>query len=510
MLELLGSGGMAKVYRAEDREEGREVALKFLREQYAENAAVVQRFRYEAREAALDHPNVVAVHGEGRSDSGAHYLVMEYLPAGTLSQKIEREGSMDPAAAVEVAVQVAEALRAAHDRGIVHRDIKPQNVLLSRDGGVKVGDFGIARAASLAGDTQTSLVFGTAGYMPPERSLGDPAGPASDLYSLGVVLYEMLTGRQPFTGDTPVATSLRHINEPPPPLREARPDLSESLEAVVMKLLEKLPENRYAAAAELVADLRRVQRGRASEAMNRPAETRRSPVVQNLKGSNNGAARNDRPRSPAARAGEPAAAASAVASEGSAGTAAPESEARLLSAATPVVGKRRLRAGGAEFFSPAFFAVALVTLIGLVGALVWSNLSSGAGLGWSGGPFELQSVSGEEGTATGEAAAGEAVTEEAVEEAVEESVFVHLADPENISSNSTYLDDPLANGNPGAVLLVTANWNPGESGVYNDHPTGVWYDETVEQWAIFNQDLEPMPEGTAFNVLVREAPPAQE
>ena len=259
---LLGGAGMAKVLLAHDRILDRDVALKVLNEQYAEDREFVERFRREATSVAtLNHHNVVQVYDQGRSEDGRYYIAMEYVPGGTLKERIDREGTLDPNEAARVASQVAEALQGAHERGIVHRDVKPQNVLLTAAGDVKVADFGIARAASATAISRTSIVLGTAKYMSPEQAMGEPVGPASDLYSLGVVLYEMLTGEAPFGAESPVALAMKHVTESPRPLRELNPMVSEEMDALVMRLLAKKPEDRYGSAAELAEDLRRAREG---------------------------------------------------------------------------------------------------------------------------------------------------------------------------------------------------------------------------------------------------------
>jgi len=254
--ELLGGGGMAQVFLARDEVLERDVAIKVLRGQYAEDEEFVERFRREALGvASLSHPNIVQVYDRGVSEDGRYYIAMEYVPGGTLKDRIVREGPLSPDTASAVAVQIADALGAAHERGLIHRDVKPQNVLVTASGDVKVADFGIARAAAADVISRTSAVLGTARYMSPEQAMGQEVGPPSDLYSLGVVLYEMLTGEVPFEADTPVAVSMKHVNEPPRPPREIRGDIPEELEAVVLKLLAKDPGARYASAAALVADL---------------------------------------------------------------------------------------------------------------------------------------------------------------------------------------------------------------------------------------------------------------
>ncbi len=259
---LLGGGGMGKVFLARDEVLERDVALKVLREQYAEDEGFVERFEREAKAAAsLNYPHIVSVYDRGKTEDGTYYIAMEHVPGGTLKDRILKKGSMEAAEAVLLASQIADALGVAHASGIVHRDVKPQNVLLTADGEAKVADFGIARAASDAPLSNSGLMLGTAKYMSPEQAMGDPLGPGSDLYSLGVVLYEMLTGEVPFDADSSVGVAMKHVTEPPRPPREKNPEVPEALDAVVMKLLQKKPEDRYPGAAELVADLSRVKGG---------------------------------------------------------------------------------------------------------------------------------------------------------------------------------------------------------------------------------------------------------
>jgi eukaryotic-like serine/threonine-protein kinase len=262
VVEPLGSGGMGEVYLARDRVLGRDVALKVLRGQYAGDEEFAERFKREALSAAsLSHPNIVQVYDRGETEDGSSYIAMEYVPGGTLKERISNGGPLEAAAAATLGAQVAEALGAAHDRGMVHRDIKPQNVLLTARGDAKVADFGIARAASSVTISQTGSVMGTAGYMSPEQALGKPATPKSDLYSLGVVPYETLTGELPYTAENPIAVSMKHVNEPLQPPREVNPRIPEGMNALVTKLLAKDPEDRYASADELADDLWRVHRG---------------------------------------------------------------------------------------------------------------------------------------------------------------------------------------------------------------------------------------------------------
>jgi eukaryotic-like serine/threonine-protein kinase len=262
LVGLLGGGGMGKVYLARDEVLDRDVALKVLREQYAEDWELVERFEREAKaSASLNHPNIVSVYDRGRTAEGSYYIAMEHVPGGTLKDLILKEGSMEAAEALRLTSQVADALGVAHASGIVHRDVKPHNVLLTAAGDAKVADFGIARAASKVSLSNSSRVLGTATYMSPEQAMGDPLGPESDLYSLGVVLYEMLTGKVPFEADSSVGVAMKHVTEPPRPPREKDPEVPEGLNAVVLKLLQKKPEDRYSDAAELVADLSRLEEG---------------------------------------------------------------------------------------------------------------------------------------------------------------------------------------------------------------------------------------------------------
>ena len=262
LVEPLGSGGMAEVYLAHDEVLDRDVALKILRGQYADDEEFVERFRREAQSAAgLSHPNIVSIYDRGRSEDGAYYIAMEYVPRGTLKDRISRDGALEPGMAAGVALQIADALQAAHESGVIHRDIKPQNVLITKTGDIKVTDFGIARATS-SPLTATSAVLGTAGYMSPEQAMGEPVGQGSDLYSLGVVLYEMLTGDIPFRAESPIAQAMMHVNERPRSPREVNPEVPEPLDALTLKLLAKDPEDRYPSATALANDLERIRTGR--------------------------------------------------------------------------------------------------------------------------------------------------------------------------------------------------------------------------------------------------------
>ena len=250
----LGSGGMADVFLAEDLRLGRLVAVKVLRPQFAADDEFVERFKTEARAAALlNHPNIVAIHDRGHV--GEHwYLVMEYVRGDTLKQRVQRDGRLTPEHAARIAREILGALQAAHERHIVHRDVTSQNVLLADDGRAKVADFGIARIGASA-LTRTGMMMGTCHYLSPEQARGLPADERSDVYGAGVVLFEMLTGRVPFTGDSDVAVALKHVNEVPPRPRDLEPAIPEALERVVLRALAKDPAARFQTAAGFSAAL---------------------------------------------------------------------------------------------------------------------------------------------------------------------------------------------------------------------------------------------------------------
>ena len=266
--QRLARGGMAQVYLARDRSLDRPVAVKELVPEFATDPSFVERFRREAQAAAnLSHPNIVGVYDWGTQD-GTYFIAMEYVDGPSLSQVIRRDGPLHPRRAAEIADEVAAALGFAHSRGVVHRDVKPGNVLLTATGQSKVTDFGIARALSSPDDdlTQAGSVMGTATYFSPEQAQGLPVDPRSDLYSLGVVLYEMVTGRPPFSGETPLSIAYKHVQDQPAPPSTIVPDLPHGLEAIIMKLLQKKPDDRYPSAEALRADLKRYLNGDATSA----------------------------------------------------------------------------------------------------------------------------------------------------------------------------------------------------------------------------------------------------
>ena len=252
--ELVGTGGMSSVFRARDRQLDRRVAIKLLHQHYAEDPEYLERFRREARAVArLSHPNIVTVIDRGAAD-GSQYIVFD---GENLKELVQRSGRLPVRDAVELALAVADGLAFAHTHGLVHRDVKPQNVLLSREGGVKVTDFGIARSLDVEhGVTQTGTVLGTGEYLAPEQASGKPVSPATDVYSLGVVLWELLAGDVPFVGENFIAVALRHVNEPPPHLRERRPDVTPRLEAAVERALAKDPARRFPSMRAFAQELR--------------------------------------------------------------------------------------------------------------------------------------------------------------------------------------------------------------------------------------------------------------
>jgi len=263
----LGRGGMAKVFEGTDTVLGRTVAIKVLSPQFADDEGFVQRFRREAQAAArLSNPNVVSVFDTG-ADGGVHYIVMEYVEGRTLADYLAGGGRIMPDRAIEIAESVCGALSAAHAQGVIHRDIKPGNIMLTPTGQVKVADFGIARMTTTAETVaQTAAVLGTASYLSPEQAQGQPVDGRSDIYSLGCVLYEMVTGRPPFLGDSPVTVASKQVLEQPTPPSKLNGDVTPDLDAVILRTLAKNPANRYQSAEELRADLERVRQGLPVEA----------------------------------------------------------------------------------------------------------------------------------------------------------------------------------------------------------------------------------------------------
>jgi beta-lactam-binding protein with PASTA domain/predicted Ser/Thr protein kinase len=256
----LGAGGMADVYLAEDQELGRRVAIKILNDRHAADDSFIERFRREAKNAAgLSHPNIVSIYDRGEAE-GTYYIAMEFLDGRSLKELIVGRGPAPIKVSIDYARQILAALVAAHRQGIVHRDIKPHNVLVGPEGRLKVTDFGIARSGA-SQMTEVGSIIGTAQYLSPEQARGAPVDQTSDLYSVGVVLYEMLTGQVPFTGDTPLEIAMKHLSEVPKPPSELRPEVPHDLDSVVLRALAKDPSERYQSAEEMDADLARVAEG---------------------------------------------------------------------------------------------------------------------------------------------------------------------------------------------------------------------------------------------------------
>jgi eukaryotic-like serine/threonine-protein kinase len=254
----IGSGGMADVWCADDQELGRRVALKVLHPRFASNPEFVERFRREASHAAgLQHPNIVAVYDRGEWD-GAGYIAMEYVEGPTLKEIVRDRGPLPPELAADVVVQVLRAARYAHKHGIVHRDLKPHNVILDEEGRIKVTDFGIAKAGA-SEMTETGAVMGTAHYLSPEQAQGKPVDARSDLYSIGVILYELLTGRVPFDAESPVSIAVQHVSEPPVPPSQINPAVPPAFEAVTLRAMAKRPEDRFQDADAFIAALQQAR-----------------------------------------------------------------------------------------------------------------------------------------------------------------------------------------------------------------------------------------------------------
>jgi serine/threonine-protein kinase len=255
LLELIGKGGMSSVYKAHDRLLDRQIAVKILHPHFTEDEEYVERFRREARAVAqLSHPNIVTVIDRGE-DEGRQYIVFEYVEGENLKQLLERTGPMPVRDALLLALQMARALAFAHGRGLVHRDVKPQNVLLNADGQAKMTDFGIARSIDVQGVTITGTVLGTSEYIAPEQARGERVDAQTDVYSLGVVLYELLVGGVPYEGETFVTVALKHVNEPVPPVLERRPDVPPRVALAVERAMAKSPYERFSSMEELVDEL---------------------------------------------------------------------------------------------------------------------------------------------------------------------------------------------------------------------------------------------------------------
>ena len=257
----IGSGGMADVWLAEDGSLNRQVAIKILADRYTQDEGFVERFRREATAAAgLNHPNIVAIYDRGQAE-GTYYIAMEYVDGPTLKEEISARAPLPEADAITYAQQALQALEFAHRRGVIHRDVKPHNMMITPEGMLKMTDFGIARAANTVEMTEVGSIVGTAQYLSPEQARGQPVGPQSDIYSMGIVLYEMVTGELPFNGGSAVEIAMKQVNDPPPPPTRKNRLLSPALEQVIMRALAKDPALRFRSARDMADELERVRRG---------------------------------------------------------------------------------------------------------------------------------------------------------------------------------------------------------------------------------------------------------
>lgn len=284
--DKIAGGGMAMVWRARDEILARTVAVKILHANLAEDAVFVERFRREALSAArLAHPHIVAIYDTGSetleaTDHESHYIVMEHCAGGTLDTLLQREGPLEPHRVAAIGATICDALEYAHQNGIVHRDIKPQNVLVSDHGVLKVADFGIAKAAFASSDiTSTGTILGTVTYLSPEQVNGQEPGPPSDLYSLGILLHELACGQPPFRAETQIATAMAHTRTPPPPLGKMRGGIPRDLERAVLTALQKKPEDRFASGREMADALRAISDRSSTSVLPAPSPSRGSPAT---------------------------------------------------------------------------------------------------------------------------------------------------------------------------------------------------------------------------------------
>lgn len=293
LLERAGSGGMAIVYRAQDLLLGRIVAIKVLQDSLTGDEAFLNRFQQEAHAAAnLTHPHIVTVHDIGQ-DGYRHYIVMEYVAGQTLKQIVRAQARggrhMPINRALDLTIQICSGIGYAHRAGLVHCDVKPQNVLVTRDERVKVADFGIARAMSQASGRLEEVVWGTPHYFSPEQAAGQPATPASDVYAIGVILFELLTGRLPFTADSPTALALKHLRENPPSVSRLNPAVPEQLDRIVAKVLSKEPAGRYRTGGQLGRILSTYRQSSRQDTVGMPAVTIPQPVTVRAPAKDGGA-----------------------------------------------------------------------------------------------------------------------------------------------------------------------------------------------------------------------------
>ena len=272
LVEQIGVGGMAIVYRAIDQRTGHNVAVKVLRPEFNQDVEFVSRFQREAEAASkMTHHNIVNLLDVGM-DGENRYLVMEYVQGKTLKELIKEKGRLSPAVAAQITISILSALQHAHQNGIIHRDIKPQNILVHADGHIKVADFGIARMANSSTLTRGDSVMGSVHYFSPEQASGQAANATSDLYSVGVVMYEMLTGRVPFDGDSPVAVAMQHLHARPAPIENFAPESPAAINHVCLMAMEKKPQYRYQSAREMATELRMALEGRTEKMQPRVVE----------------------------------------------------------------------------------------------------------------------------------------------------------------------------------------------------------------------------------------------
>ena len=258
VLEKVGNGGMATVYRAKDKTLGRNVAIKVLKEEYANDQEFIKRFQIEAQSAAsLSHPNIVSIY-DVSNDEDIHYIVMELIEGKTLKDVIKNQGKLDWRESVEIASQIASGLSTAHKNHIIHRDIKPHNIIMTKDGLAKITDFGIAKAATSSTINANSSSMGSVHYFSPEHARGGYTDEKSDIYSLGIVLYEMVTGKLPFDGDSPVSIAMKHLKEPPVEPIELVPEIPKGLNDIILKALQKEVSSRYSNAQEMYNELQSI------------------------------------------------------------------------------------------------------------------------------------------------------------------------------------------------------------------------------------------------------------
>ncbi|MEI6285188.1 MAG: Stk1 family PASTA domain-containing Ser/Thr kinase [Bacillota bacterium] len=301
VVSKIGGGGMAEVYRARDTLLEREVAVKVLRTEFVNDKEFIDRFKREAQSAArLSHPNIVSIYDVG-TEADVYYIIMEYVQGETLKEKLVRNGAFSPDTGLSISLQIALALQNAHANGIVHCDIKPHNILIDNQGTVKVTDFGIARAVSSATMAHTGTIMGSVHYISPEQAQGTGVSKQSDIYSLGVLMYETLTGKLPFVGETPISVALKQIQEQPIGIKQVDPNIPAIVDAIVAKAIEKSPENRYATIEDLIHDIKLaksyMRESDTSKIDNAEFVTQIIPKLNNAPASKRATAKNDLPAS---------------------------------------------------------------------------------------------------------------------------------------------------------------------------------------------------------------------